>query len=541
MNWKLVGIVGALVALVTLFAVFLSLWLVERNKTKSNGEVKDVEVSEEVKDGSTTQLRSSTITGEVHMSEEDIRPTWPSDVNHYIVPRTVTGKIASLSLVVEPDMPDIEPELFEKGVTTAATKKDETIFLDILGTYDPSLTTPTWIDFDLSRTTEIVNPVMPRTITEARVRRMVMMCAYLDLSFTYADHNYTLRVVLHDIDTAKRGDKLLRRRESGDFQWLDIPSQSFTSTRPDHPQVIPGIRDFKLLDVNDTLFYPIHVPLIHRVDLKGVNETTGVKTSVDLHIGKYLILVGQRDQPQTLSDGDLITLLSLSPVPFDLGENARDVNGNGRPPRLDLLPFDVHLLPIDAGGFPILPPGFQVNTAGVLVGSDLQTVSFVPLINDQVYPGILQIDTTQTAAKTAGRGSDSPRSPKSVLENAMIATQSIATQAINADGTLVNVFGAPIPFDGEPFRPKEGFAANGGVRPPSPPGDSILNDATRWEVDSNDDISEADLGFIGDGIVVGPFPYIRLPVPADAACAQCAPNPFKYLPGLTADVTLALA
>ena len=144
----------------------------------------------------------------------------------------------------------------------------------------------------------------------------VAIFGYADFHLTLASGNQqVVRVSMVELGSLgmQRGDKLLADA-NGTFQWYDMDTQTFTSTRPNNPAVIEVIRDFTDPIRPLMVFYPLNVFLTSPVTLdpQVVTTASGLDAVVNFSMGGAVTLVGQTTS--NVTDDVLITSFSLTQV-----------------------------------------------------------------------------------------------------------------------------------------------------------------------------------------------------------------------------------
>jgi hypothetical protein len=144
----------------------------------------------------------------------------------------------------------------------------------------------------------------------------VAIFGYADFHLTLASGNQqVVRVSMVELGSLgmQRGDKLLADT-NGTFQWYDMDTQTFTSTRPNNPAVIEVIRDFTDPIRPLMVFYPLNVFLTSPVTLdpQVVTTASGLDAVVNFSMGGAVTLVGQTTS--NVTDDVLITSFSLTQV-----------------------------------------------------------------------------------------------------------------------------------------------------------------------------------------------------------------------------------
>ena len=144
----------------------------------------------------------------------------------------------------------------------------------------------------------------------------IAIFGYADFHLTLASGNQqVVRVSMVELGSLgmQRGDKLLADA-NGTFQWYDMDTQTFTSTRPNNPAVIEAIRDFTDPIRPLMVFYPLNVFLTSPVTLdpQVVTTASGLDAVVDFSMGGAVTLVGQTTW--NVTDDVLITSFSLTQV-----------------------------------------------------------------------------------------------------------------------------------------------------------------------------------------------------------------------------------
>jgi hypothetical protein len=171
--------------------------------------------------------------------------------------------------------------------------------------------------FDLANQVNITTNIMVKPgFVGGTSEHAVAIFGYADFHLTLASGNQqVVRVSMVELGSMgmKRGDKLLADA-NGTFQWFDMDTQTFTSTRPNNPAVIEVIRDFTDPIHPLLVFYPLNVYLASPValDPQVVTTASGVDAVVNFSMGGAVTLVGQTTS--NVTNDVLITSFSLTQV-----------------------------------------------------------------------------------------------------------------------------------------------------------------------------------------------------------------------------------
>ncbi len=143
--------------------------------------------------------------------------------------------------------------------------------------------------------------------------------------FGYSDFEYTqldgtervVRVAMASVDGMTRGDKLLEIGSG--FQWFDLDTNTFTSTRPANPASIEEIRDFTDPIRPNLVFFPLVVDLTTVIPVDGPSfvAASTIESELDFLMGGAITFLGQTTT--NLSEADLIQTFTLSQVLTEFG------------------------------------------------------------------------------------------------------------------------------------------------------------------------------------------------------------------------------
>ena len=254
----------------------------------------------------TTTLTSTSLAGSGASARTGMGdPPEDEFIGYQITPDNVTGQV--LSLLFATDGQD------DEGLVIFGDTRPD------IAPADSDL-----IDFDLEAPEPIQSSILLKpNFVGGTSSLFVMLFGYMDMHFTLSSQPYVVRIALAEIDDMMRGDKLLLDEASGTYQWYDLDTSSFTSTRPSNPAVIENIRDFADPIRPELVFYPINAEVLEPVDVitEELEAADSIDVVLDFVLIDALVLVGEVD-PTSVDTATLITTL-------DLTQNAFDTAGGG--------------------------------------------------------------------------------------------------------------------------------------------------------------------------------------------------------------------
>lgn len=148
--------------------------------------------------------------------------------------------------------------------------------------------------------------------------QLVMLFGYMDYHFDLDSSPKIVRVALAEIDDMQRGDKLLYNTSTAMYEWYDLDTATFTSTRPNNPAIIEAINIFTDPIRPNLVFYPINASLLGPVQVDAIDLANAfmINVTLDFVVINAITLVGELDQ-STVTDAELM-------IAFDLSQNATD-------------------------------------------------------------------------------------------------------------------------------------------------------------------------------------------------------------------------
>ena len=240
-----------------------------------------------------TTLTSTTLSGDDQSAQTTVSSSLGVDGLSY-TPSNVTGKVLSLLFAID--------EMEDEGIVVFGDERP-----------DIAPATSALYDFDLANPDPITSTIMLKPgYVGGPSSMIVLLFGYMDMEMTINGSTKTVRIALADIDDMQRGDKLLLDDTTNTYQWYDLDTASFVSTRPTNPAAIAEIRDFTDPIRPNLVFYPINVELLQAVqlDLATVQASTGIDAVIDFVMTDAVVLVDETDET-TLTDADIITSLDL--------------------------------------------------------------------------------------------------------------------------------------------------------------------------------------------------------------------------------------
>ncbi len=146
-----------------------------------------------------------------------------------------------------------------------------------------------------------------------------MLLGYADYAYNQLDGTArVVRVALADVVGMVRGDKLLNTG-GGQFQWFDLDTTAFTSTRPANPATIEEIRDFSDPIRPNLVFFPLVVNMTSTEPIVAANfiNASSIDSEIDFDMLGAITLVGHNTSD--LSPADLIQSFTLTQIVNGLG------------------------------------------------------------------------------------------------------------------------------------------------------------------------------------------------------------------------------
>ena len=215
----------------------------------------------------------------------------------FITPSNITGEALHLSYVIS----DEENE----GVSVFAASSD--------GGPENAAADIELIDFDFSDPLVIDSDIyIEEGFQGGTINHMVASFGSMDIDFYVDDTLKQVRIAMVSRDSMVRGDVMFY--QDGEFKWLDVSANVFTTTRPDSPKVITDIRDFEDSNSPQMLYYSLDIDLIESAQLIGEDIESGstVTSVIDFYVENFVVIENQTDV-ESLSDIDLIKSLSIRP------------------------------------------------------------------------------------------------------------------------------------------------------------------------------------------------------------------------------------
>lgn len=231
-----------------------------------------------------------------------------------ITPINVTGKVLSLLFPID-------------------GKEDEGVV--VFGNYRPDIAPADseLLPFDMADQLAVSGAVQLKPgFGGGPATSMILLFGYLDIEFELNGQNRLVRVATASVEGMQRGDVLLwfdnttssaqttpsgsspePASPDGEFRWYDLDTNSFVSTRPENPVVIPAIRDFFDPIRPNLVFYPISGQTTQTLDL-GANvfeNAISLNVVLDFALSQFIVLEDQHD-PSAIDDATLIQNFNLS-------------------------------------------------------------------------------------------------------------------------------------------------------------------------------------------------------------------------------------
>lgn len=247
----------------------------------------------------TTVLTSSTLAPQEAAPKVRSRAAGQTDFE--VTPNNVTGEALSVVFPIDPAPDD--------GIV---------VFGD--GRPDIAPATATLYPFDFAQEVPIsANIQIKPSLSDGTTSRVNVLLGYADFSYNQLDGTpRTVRVALADVDGMVRGDKLLDSG-GGQFQWLDLDSGAFTSSRPSNPATIPDIRDFSDPIRPALVFFPLVANMTTTETIVAADfiNASAVDSEIDFNMLGAITLLGQNTSD--LSAAELIEAFTLTQVVNGLG------------------------------------------------------------------------------------------------------------------------------------------------------------------------------------------------------------------------------
>lgn len=218
-----------------------------------------------------------------------------------ITPENVTGQV--LSLLFSTDGQD------DEGIVIFGSERPD------IAPADSDL-----IDFNFAEPEPIQSTFqLQPNFVGGQSSQLVMLFGYMDFHFDLDSNPKIVRVALAENDEMLRGDKLLYNTSTATFEWYDLDTATFTSTRPNNPAVIEAINTFTDPIRPNLVFYPINASLLGPVQVNAIDLAAAfmINVTLDFVVIDSITLVGELDQT-TVTDEELM-------IAFDLSQNATDL------------------------------------------------------------------------------------------------------------------------------------------------------------------------------------------------------------------------
>lgn len=260
-------------------------------------------------EGIDPNLEATTVFTSTSLAAGNKAPAAKSDGSDtYLTPSNVAGEAVSLLFAIS-GVPDEGIVVFGDARPDIAPANASTFAFDFRSSL-PIVSTPSW---DTSR-------------PGGQSEHMAVVIAHFDADFTVDGSLYTARIALVSSNGMQRGDKLLDTGSG--FQWYDLDTGSFTSTRPSNPARIADIELFSDPIRPQMVFYPFNVfmtnaPLsLLTVDLLSASALDVV---LNFNVLDLLALEGVASTTGLTAD-DVVTTLTLKQVLDGFGDSGFEVD-----------------------------------------------------------------------------------------------------------------------------------------------------------------------------------------------------------------------
>lgn len=251
----------------------------------------------------TTVLTSSTLAPQeaAPKAQGVVRSQAAGQADFEVTPNNVTGEALSVVFPIDPAPDD--------GIV---------VFGD--GRPDIAPATATLYPFDFAQEVPIsANIQIKPSLSDGTTSRVNVLLGYADFSYNQLNGmGRTVRVALADVNGMVRGDKLLDTG-GGQFQWLDLDTGAFASSRPANPATIPDIRDFSDPIRPNLVFFPLVANMTTTETIVAADfiNASAVDSVIDFNMLGAVTLLGQNTSD--LTEAELIEAFTLTQVVNGLG------------------------------------------------------------------------------------------------------------------------------------------------------------------------------------------------------------------------------
>ncbi len=142
---------------------------------------------------------------------------------------------------------------------------------------------PALKSFDLSTVNTLVQSPLsvPPWYQGGKASIIMMLYSYFDVTFSHNSIEEVVRFCYGTSNPYKRGDVLLKNKTTGIFEWLNISTNAFTSTRPTNPLTLDFIANFQGgPDHPDEKYFPLAGKVSSPTD--GVDLPLSLVSNYDL-------------------------------------------------------------------------------------------------------------------------------------------------------------------------------------------------------------------------------------------------------------------
>ncbi len=226
----------------------------------------------------------------------------------FITPSNVAGEAVSLLFAIA-GVPDEGVVIFGDGRPDIAPANATTFAFDFQLAF-PIVSTPSW---DTSR-------------PGGQSEHMALIFAHVDVDFEVNNQVHAARIALVSNNGMQRGDKLMD--VGSGYQWFDLNTGAFTSTRPANPARIAEVESFFDSIRPNMVFFPFNAfmtnpPLsLLTVDLL---PASGLDILLDFDVNDMLALEGVASTTG-MTTADIIQTLTLSQAIGGFGNSGIEVD-----------------------------------------------------------------------------------------------------------------------------------------------------------------------------------------------------------------------
>jgi len=231
-------------------------------------------------------------------------------MNTLVTPSNVSGEAVSLLFAIS-GVPDEGIVIFGDGRPDIAPANATSFPFNFQQQF-AIVSTPSW---DTSR-------------PGGQSEHMALILAHVDVDFEVDNTEYTARIALVSNNGMQRGDKLLEVGSS--FQWYDLDTGSFTTTRPSNPARISDVENFFDPIRPQMVFYSFNSFMTNPpLSLLTTNllAASGLDVVLDFTVADMLALEGVTATAGMTAD-DIIMTLNLTQVLEGFGNSGIEVDAS---------------------------------------------------------------------------------------------------------------------------------------------------------------------------------------------------------------------